>query len=171
MSMALPSSTASPLQSLSDKIGGFIGYESSATREPSDINLRSFLIAGIDASLKGLEAIPSATIEEDQRVLIEVVRSTRRKLATISESLSDPTYAGQDFFTRDHLAEKRLASIYSLEKSMLDELADIQLELAAFQTGPIEKSTIEDHFLHISDSIDNLNQALFERECLILGDQ
>jgi len=54
---------------------------------------------------------------------------------------------------------------------MLDELADIQLELAAFQTGPIEKSTIEDHFLHISDSIDNLNQALFERECLILGDQ
>ena len=169
--MAFPSSTASPLQSLTDKIGGFFGYEKSATREPSDLNLRRFLIAGINARLKDLDEIPSAAIEEDQRLLLEVTKSTRRKLITISESLSAPTYAGQDFFTRDHIAEKRVAGLYTLEKSMLDELADIQLELAAFQAGPIDKITIEDHFLHISDSIDNLNQALFERECLILGDQ
>ena len=169
--MALPSSTASLLQSLTDRIGGFIGYEKSATRERSDINLRRFLIAGIGACLKDLADIPSAATEEDQSLLIKVIKSTQRKLITISESLSDPTYAGQNFFTQDHIAERRVAGLYALEKTMLDELADIQLELAAFQGGPIDKRTIEDHFLHISDSIDNLNQALFERECLIHGDQ
>jgi hypothetical protein len=169
--MAFPSSPLNGLVSLTEKIHGFTGYENSSSRKPSDRQLRKFLVTGIETILTKLEALPPAAIEEDQRLLAEAVQSTRRKLSTISASLQDPTYAGQDFFTRDQLSEKRLARIYYHENDMLEELDGIQSEVVSLQNNHIEKEMIDDHFLHISDFIDNLNQALFERESLILGNQ
>ncbi|HNW59276.1 MAG TPA: hypothetical protein PKI62_06345 [bacterium] len=168
--MTLPSSPEPALATLAATVGGFSGYEHSGTRKPSDLQLRQFLITRIGTIQANLDALPAAP-EEERRLLAEAVHSTRRKLATISASLQDPTYTGQDFFTRDHIADKRLARIYYHERDMLEELDGIQVEVASLQTTPLEKEMIDDHFLHISDSIDNLNQALFERECLILGNQ
>lgn len=169
--MALPPSPSTALETLAEKVGGFYGYAQSSGRMLSDRHLRNFLVTGIEKIISGLDAIPAAEQIDNQRLLAEALHSTRRKLLTICESLKDPTYSGRDFFTRELLSEKRLARIYLHEMDMLEELEEIHSEVAGLQNNTIEKETIDDHFLHISDSIDNLNQALFERECLILGDQ
>ncbi len=168
--MTLLSSSATALESLSAKVGGFSGYHSCQDRNPSDQHLRHYLVTRIDALLAGLATLPLAP-EEEQRLLTEAVHSTRRKLTTISASLQDPTYTGQDFFTREQIGEKRLARIYDHEQEMLEALDGIQAEIVSLQGSRLGKEMIDDHFLHLSDFIDNMNQALFERESLILGNQ
>ncbi len=169
--MAFLASPSTALESLSESIAGFNGYEKCNDRKPSDHHLRDFLIAEIEKVLAALGAIPPAAQEEDQRRLTELSQSTRRKLSTICQSLKDPTYAGQDFFSLEKLAEKRLQRIYFHENHMLEELVGIHTEISSLQASSVDKESIEDHYLHVSDFIDNLNQALFERECLILGNQ
>lgn len=169
--MAIPTAPSSALESLSGAIHGFRGYEQSDHRNLSDQQLRHFLVMEIQRVLIALDALPPAEQEEDKRRLGELAQSTRRKLTTICSSLKDPTYMGQEFFSTALLHEKRVQRIYFQENDMLEELAGIIAEIAALANGRIEKESIEDHFLHIGDFIDNLNQALFERECLILGNQ
>ncbi|HOT95927.1 MAG TPA: hypothetical protein PLG50_11885 [bacterium] len=168
--MTLPSTPVTALESLSAKVGGFCGYQSCKDRKPSDQHLRNYLVTRIDTILAGLASLPPAP-EEEQRLLAEAVHSTRRKLATISASLQDPTYEGQDFFIREQIADKRLSRIYDHEQEMLEKLDGIQAEVISLQKTQLGKEMIEDHFLHIADFIDTMNQALFERESLILGNQ
>jgi hypothetical protein len=120
--------------------------------------------------LETLSALKPAGSPEDLSRLADLTSLTRRTLNTISQSLSDPTYVGAPFFTYDRLSVTRLAKIYSFEYDMLNELVAIAEEVQALKTSPLDKSMIEDHFLHIKDFIDNFNQSLFERESLVLGD-
>ncbi|MBN2357565.1 hypothetical protein JXO59_15735, partial [candidate division KSB1 bacterium] len=109
-------------------------------------------------------------VEEDQLRLQELTNTTRRMLTTICQSLSDPTYAGSSFFTSSNIVVKRLEKIYQFENTMMHEVSAIAEEMETLKKNELNKSIIEDHFLHIKDFIDNFNQALFERESLILGD-
>ena len=164
---------ANPLTSfdnLSQHINGFHGYEQPGRRERSDRLFREFLVKQTKALLKLLGHKFDAADADYQDRVDENVKSSKRKLLTISESLKNPTYIGALFFTKSNLPENLMSKIYELECHMLEEIKNINDEIKALFLPKIKKDVFEDRFLHIHDFIDYLNQYLFERESLILGD-
>ncbi len=169
--MENPSSAINSMQALSQFIAGYDGYEQSLHREGTDLKIRHHLQQQIKALLKSLEFTPQAVLSEDQQRLHELILSTRRKLGTIYQSLATPTYLGGGFFSQDRLADRRLQRVYEFERAMILELENLALEFAALNSHPLHKAVIEDHFLHVQNFIDNINQSLFEREALLLDEE
>ena len=164
---------ANPMTSfdnLTQQITGFNGYEQPEQRERSDRLFREFLVKQTKSLLKLLGHKFDAADADYQDKVDENVKSSKRKLLTISESLKNPTYEGAPFFTISKLPENLLSRIYELECHMLEKINTINDEIKALFLPNIEKDVFEDRFLHIHDFIDYLNQHLFERESLILGD-
>jgi len=157
------------LQNISQTVGGYHGYEDAGHRHTTDRSVRQYLRTKIKSILDTLSAMKPAGSPEDMARLAELTSLTRRALNTISQSLSDPTYVGSNFFTYDRLSGTRLEKLYDFEFDMLNELVAIAEEVQALKDSPLDKNVIEDHFLHIKDFIDNFNQSLFERESLVLG--
>jgi hypothetical protein len=165
--MSQPSSS---LESLSQKVSNYNGYEDVAARERSDRELRDHLINDIDSVLKQYDVALHSENAEDQPELDKFIESTKRKLKTLCESLNNPTYAGVAFFSTETVPDKRLSRLYELESTLLDELEMITEETTSLINNELMKAVFEEHFLHIYDFVDNVNQFLFEREALILGD-
>jgi len=165
------SASTSPLQVITQSIAGYSGYEQSLQRKDTDVNIRQHLQQRIRALLKILEKAPQALAPEDQEKLTELIKSTRRKLGTIYQSLATPTYLGTGFFSKEQLSPRRLERVYEFERVMLREVENLALELNTLNHHPLHKAMIEDHFLHIQDCIDTFNQSLFEREALLLDEE
>ena len=158
-------------RSIAQHIGHDFDYEKTAKRTESDLLLRRHLIKQIKGLLGNLAGIDKAAQTKDQERLDSLVESTKRKLKTINESLENPTYNGTPFFESEKLPEKRVLKIHSFEINMLGELSSLLEEITSLKGDVLQKEKFEDHFLHIHDFVDNFNQALFEREALILGDE
>ena len=158
------------LENLSQKIAGFNGYELQEQREKTDRVFREFLIKQTKTLIKALGHKFEVKEAEHKSIVDKNVTSTKRKLLTISQSLKNPTYEGALFFSKNRLSEELLDSIYEDECRMLEEIKNISDEIEALITTGFERDIFEDHILHIQDFIDALNQYLFERESLILGD-
>jgi hypothetical protein len=169
----MPSSTAGPKSGADDlksRIGEYVGYENASLRKSSDAAIRRHLINSIESVLKQLDAPYQAAEAEDQERLGSLLKSTKRKLNTICQSLNHPTYQQVSFFGGKRLSEREISRIYNLEQEMIEEIDHVQTEVASMDKGKLEREIFEDHFLHISNFVDNVNQSLFEREALILGD-
>jgi hypothetical protein len=164
------SPTLTGVEGLKEKVTDYQGYEDAATRERSDKLVRLYLSGKIRELVQQLNAGYMASDERDQNRLDSLVKSTKRKLATIHKSLNSPTYHQEQFFTPAFMSPQQLVRIYELEKSMMEELASIDIELSDLHRNPKTRPLFEEHFLHIDAFVDNINQALFEREALILGD-
>ena len=158
------------LEHLKANVQGYLGYEDSSARERSDQALRTQLIEGISQLTARLSNTFTAENEDDQPRLDSLHANAKKSLVTIGESLENPTYAGSTFFTRASHGASELQRIYELERVMVRSLADLSEEIAAMKKEKMAKEDFEEHFLHIHDYIDNINQSLFEREALILGD-
>ncbi len=170
----MPASTASSdarLATLSTAVKDYSGYGRIESRPQSDQAIRNQLISEI----KTLIALPNDEINaadgDDQKRLQELVQSTKRKLETICQSLSAPTYQDAPFFSAAKLPARITERIYTLENQMLEETEHINTEFSSLREQPTARELFEDNFLHIKNFIDNINQNLFEREALILGDE
>jgi hypothetical protein len=163
-------STHAGLQSLVERVGEYVGYEDALLRQKSDIAVRRHLIANITGILKQLEHKFNATDAADQERLQSLITSARRKLGTVYTSLNNPTYQQVAFFSGKRLPAKQMGRIYDLETDMLEETENIGKEVADLKKEDAGRDEFEDHFLHIENFVDNINQFLFEREALIIGD-
>ncbi|MBN1560042.1 hypothetical protein JW998_07310 [candidate division KSB1 bacterium] len=157
------------VEGVKEKVTDYEGYGNAATRARSDKIIRLYLSGKIKELIKQLNA-DYVTDEKDQNRLDSLINSTKRKLATIQKSLNSPTYQQEQFIAPAVLPAQRLARIYDLEKSMMEDVANIAVELAGLHKNCTTRTVFEEHFLHIDAFVDNINQALFEREALILGD-
>jgi len=158
------------LEKLSQNIAGYNGYEQPGQRETSDSVYREFLIKQTKMLIKALGHKFEVKVADYTEIVDENVKSTKRNLLTISQSLKSPTYEGAPFFSKNSLSRELLNRIYEQECRMLEEIKNISDEIAALMFSGIDKDIFEDRILHIQDFIDALNQYLFERESLILGD-
>ncbi|MBN1466028.1 hypothetical protein JXA02_09715 [candidate division KSB1 bacterium] len=156
------------LDGVKERVTNYEGYGDASTRGQADKMIRRYLSGKITQLLTQLNSEHLAADEKDQNRLDSLLNSTKRKLATIHKSLNSPTYIDKQFFSLAALAEQRLARLYDLERGMLEEVANLDLELSDLNQKT--RTLFEQHFLHIDASVDNINQALFEREALILGD-
>jgi hypothetical protein len=163
-------STHAGLQSLIDRVGEYVGYEDALLRQQSDIAVRRHLTANIKGILKQLEHKFNAAEGGDQTQLEGLIISTRRKLTTICSSLNNPTYQQMAFFSGKRLSAREMERIYDLETDMLEETENICKEVVGLKKDAVSRNEFEDHFLHIQNFVDNINQFLFEREALIIGD-
>jgi hypothetical protein len=161
----------SGLEKLQKQIGEYKGYDATDVREKSDKLVRLFLIHKIKQLLTQLGEQYQAAREDDQDRLDLLLKSTKRKLLTINQSLKSPTYIHEPFFKTMSIPTRRLSRIYDLEQNMLEETESIKVELSGLRQNGKDRNTFEEHFLHIDAYVDNINQALFEREALILGDE
>ncbi len=164
------SSQNTALNALSQSIEGYSGYEKLGQRRQSDIRFRQHLINNTNQLLSQISEIPQAAQPEDQELLDEFVKSTQRKLSTICQSLQNPTYESASFFKSEKLPSYREEHIYDFEQRMKDEVTNLFEEISELSKNSKHRHVFRDHFLHIKDFVDNFNQALFEREALVLGD-
>ena len=156
---------------LAQSIGGYSGYEELTERRSTDSALRYFLIQVIQKLVEKLNQSFHAENPDDQERLDLLVSSTQRKLETIRQSLDDPTYQEVLFFNQLLIPERRLGRLYDLEQDMVEETCEIQRELRVLDPDQVKREAFEDHFLQIQNFIDNINQYLFERESLIVGEE
>jgi len=159
------------LEKLTRRIQDYEGYDRSETRKKTDAAVRCYLISRIRTLLAELGSQFKALDGQDQQRLEDLVKSTKRKLNTIRQSLNDPTYISVNFFNFPDISDQRLRRIYDLESDMLDETLNIDEEVMSMKQDKMQKDEFEDHFLQINNFIDEINQSLFEREALILGDE
>ena len=167
----MPNSSAASeeLTKLAQHISGYAGYENSESRATSDKAIRHGVINGIINLLQLLDGEFEADGDKTAATLRSHIESTQRKLKIICNSLEAPTYLQGDFFLTGGVNANRLERIYELEWEMLQETQNIKEELLMLGTGMSEE-TIKDHFLQINNFVDDLNQSLFEREALIIGE-
>mgnify|MGYP001133811933 FL=1 len=163
-------SSDTPIETLAAHIKNYKGYDQRDTRPQSDKAIRTRLIETIKALIAQPTAEFKAADLQEQTDLHERIERTKRKLNTICSSLSSPTYHDAAFFSTASLPSHVTERIYELEHSMMEEIEHIDMEFSALRQDPSDAETFEDHFLHIKNFIDNINQALFEREALIVGD-
>lgn len=165
--------TASPtlVANLSKIIRDYNGYALLEQRQKSDQSLRNHLITRIKELVGKVNNASGSMTTEDQERFDALVNSTQRKLITIKASLANPTYIGAPFFDSSKVLDQRLEKVYYFEDGMLGEIESLNTEIMALQQHRLERMVFEDHFQHIQDYIDSLNQSLFEREALILGDE
>lgn len=159
------------LHHLRQQIDNYEGYADIASRQQSDKQVRHLLISKIKRLVEKLAQDIAIQESTDQDRLEALVSSASRKLGTIHQSLKRPTYIEESFFQSAAIPEPRLSRIYNLEKNMLTEIDGIREELGDLMKHSQDRNAVEDHFLHIDAFVDNINQALFEREALILGDE
>jgi hypothetical protein len=167
----MPDSFASSegLTKLAQHISGYTGYEKSEARSNSDTEIRNLLIDRIKELLALFAGDFDAAGEKEKTALAKRIDSTQRKLKIICDSLKAPTYLHGQFFLAGDVNNHRLERIYKIEWEMLEELVNIKEELTTFRSS-LSEEIIKDHFLQISNFVDDLNQLLFEREALIIGD-
>jgi len=156
---------------LTQSIKGYRGYQESVQRAESDSELRAFLILKIEGLLEHLQHLPETTGSEQQNRLDQLAGSAQRKLRTVCESLSRPTYQGGLFFKTATVQAEVLSRIYSFENGMIRDLDKLAEEITVLSKAPaLDEEIYEEAFVHIHDFVDNFNQSLFEREALIAGD-
>lgn len=159
------------LHHLKQQIENYQGYAEVDSRQKSDKEMRLFLINKIRELVEKLAHNYSTDNSKAKDRLESLLSSTSRKLVTIHQSLKTPTYIEEAFFQTATIPEAQLDRIYNLEDNMLLETKSIRDELEDLLKDKKDRDAIEDHFIHIDAYVDNINQALFEREALILGDE
>jgi hypothetical protein len=164
------SSTHAGLQRLIERVGEYVGYEDAPRRQQSDIAVRRHLTTNIRRILEQLDRKFNSADVADHERLESLISSTRRKLNTICTSLNNPTYQQAAFFSGKRLSARETARIYDLESNMVEETENICKEVIGLKKETVSRAEFEDHFLHIQNFVDNINQFLFEREALIVGD-
>jgi len=164
------STTVEGLQRLKTKVRDYEGYGETVKRRHSDKTIRMYLSGKIDEILKQLNADCKSSDAKDQDRLDTFISRTKRTLDTIHSSLTSPTYIHEPFFQSASIPAQRCTRIYDLEQYMLDDIENIRVELSELYKNGDERGLIQEHFLRIDTFVDNINQALFEREALILGD-
>ena len=157
------------LEAVRNAVDGYEGYEAGNQRERSDAAFRQVMVDAFrEVSNFFNGGHQPANVAERMRfenLSTHVVRS----LTTILNSLETPTYINTSFFTNSS-PPNYIGRIYELEDQVLKFTSGIKEEGQNLFDGEISADVFEDDFMRIIDSIDSINQALFEREALISGD-
>ena len=156
---------------LAQYVEGYEGYLNSTTREASDDALKNHLVQIADSLLGELAVFIERLEETRQDKPLESAKSADRMLSTIQDSLENPTYGEAPFFGSNDIDESRLEQIYDREFIMLQEADNLAEDIADLVNSSLDETDLEERFLQIHDYIDSFNQALFEREYLIAGDE
>ncbi|MCR4440487.1 MAG: hypothetical protein QHJ34_15440 [bacterium] len=151
------------------KVTGYGGYTSRAERRSSDQLLRAHLIS----RLEGLASRLNGAAEQAQSLgapeLSEPLSRLHRKLSTICEGLHAPSYLESSFFESTSLPAELLESIYGCELALLGEVSELDEEVSDLDVTVLSEAELQELALRMSDSVDAFNQALFERESLMMG--
>ncbi len=170
----MPVSTASSdsrMALLSKTIENYSGYDHPESRPQSDLAIRKQLIKNIEVLIVQPNDQIRAADNNEQNRLDDLLKSTQRKLKTVCQSLSAPTYLNASYFSATQLPSHLTERIYTLERDMIEETEHINAEFSTLRAKPTERDLFEENFMHIKNFIDNINQYLFEREALILGEK
>ena len=168
------SHTSSEDQSLPDRIkesvSGYEGYAEIQHRNNSDTHLRKYFMQEFDAMGKAIAEYTSKVREQNDPKLYTPLEKLQKKLTTVGDSMRNPTYCDSTFFQKPMVEEDTLQNIYLYENQMFEEIENLIAEISALKNCAPEMEEIMDHVLRINDTLDALNQALFERESLLAGD-
>ncbi|MDZ7338807.1 MAG: hypothetical protein ONB30_09730, partial [candidate division KSB1 bacterium] len=80
-----------------------------------------------------------------------------------------PAYLESAFFERDRLPEETLQSLYDCELALLKEVSTLNEELADLDVSCLSETEVQERAMRMGDAVDAFNQALFERESLLLS--
>jgi len=168
--MAATEGIAEPApQEIQSKVHGYAGYAHQEQRRDSDRLFRAHLISRLEGLVARLNGASELAFHRGAPQLAEPLSRLHRKLYTLCEGLHTPSYLESPFFQSETLSPQVLASVYAQELTLLEEISSLDEELADLDISTLTESGVQERALRMSDSVDAFNQALFERESLLLG--
>lgn len=147
-------------------IAGYVGYEDWKQRRNSETKFREH-VWGILDKLEKRFSRQKAVPENDK--LDQLNRHFRIGLQRLKSSLGNPGYEKSDFFSKPG-PESPIDRIYELEGMVLDYLHEIDEEGRMMGQSSQEPDSLLESYHRLQAFMDNINQALFEREAAIMGD-
>lgn len=152
-------------------VEGHEGYKSFDCRQASDEALRNHLVQVTENMLIELNGLVERLELGNKERPLESARSVDRMLTTIQDSLENPTYSEAKFFDNVDVDASRMEQIYDRELIMVQEANNLAEDIPDLVNSSLDETDLEERFLQIHDYIDSFNQALFEREYLIAGEE
>ncbi|MDZ7384870.1 MAG: hypothetical protein ONB07_02000 [candidate division KSB1 bacterium] len=156
-----------------DQIGrqvrGYQGYATQDQRRATDKLLRAHLSCQLEGLATKLDGAAGHARRLGAETVSEPLARLHRKLCTIREGLQTPAYLESAFFERDRLPEETLQSLYDCELALLKEVSTLNEELADLDVSCLSETEVQERAMRMGDAVDAFNQALFERESLLLS--
>ena len=169
MSLTSSEDQSSP-DRIKESVSGYEGYAEVQNRNTSDTHLRKYFMQEFDEMEKALAEYTSKVREQNDPKLYTPLEKLQKKFSTVGDSMRNPTYCDSTFFQKPDIDDDTLQQIYLYENLMFEEIENLISEISVLKNSVPEKEELMDHVLRISDTLDALNQALFERESLLAGD-
>ncbi len=152
------------------QVHGYAGYSVQGQRRETDELLRAHLTRRLEQLAAKLGGAVAHAQNLGAEQLSEPLARLQRKVCTICGGLQAPAYLHSLFFDRDPLPAQMLQSLYESELALLREVGTLDEELADLEVASLSQADLEERALRMGDAVDAFNQALFERESLLLGD-
>ena len=154
---------------LAHAIKGYQGYSSPKHRIKTDQIFRNFLLKRLNTINKRLpqfEKLIQNLANQDNSDPLKRIHSTVKMLIN---SLESPCSSDQAFFSKKDISPEKLSQLYVYDLQLKDQVEILGDELEQHDVDA-EDQEITDILNHLYDLTDGLNQALTEREFLIMGE-
>jgi len=159
-------STNSVEEELRKTIKGYQGYTPPEKRNKTDKNLRNFILTQLKSIDNQLLKFEKQIGDQNHNGILNRVSSS---LKTIIDSLQNPCYANQPFFSDSKINPGVLAQLYEYDTQLKEQIEILEDE-AKLVPEIGNDNEIKEFLNHLFDLIDGVNQTLTEREFLIMSE-
>ncbi len=150
-------------------IKGYQGYSSPKHRIKTDQAFRIFLLQQLNSANKRLPQFEKLIQNLASQGNVDPLKRIRSTVKMLINSLENPCYSDQAFFSKEDISPEKLSQLYIYDLQLKGQVEILEDELEQLDAD-IEDQEITDILNHLYDLTDGLNQALTEREFLIMGD-
>jgi len=150
-------------------IQDYKGYQSVEIRSITDEAVRNYLAEKLNQIAVLLSDAEHHIEKDEDNNLREIFDHVTSGLKTIIESLHNPCYIKNDFFSTTQRNAFKFSQLTSYDMQSI-----VQVEILNDESSQItdagDDGELEDILNHLYDLIDGLNQTLTEREFVIMGE-
>ncbi len=152
-----------------ENVPQYEGYVEQKSRRKSDVLLRTYLQEQLVAMADALSRCVDRIREKTGAIICENLAKIEKKLRTIAESVSNPMYTHAQFFEDAEISPDLLSNLYSHEIIMFTEAGNLSEEIEDLMPDNLLEADLKERIIRLDDAIDAFNQALFERDMLLEG--
>ena len=145
------------------------GYSSTKERSITDQAFREYLIQKLNLINKELSKIEKLLLRLFDPGNVDPLKQIRSGVKILIGSLEKPCYANQTFFKKENINIEKLAQLYNYDFHLKDQVEILNDELHQFDSNTNDME-FADFLNHLFDLSDGLNQALTEKEFLIMSE-
>ena len=150
-------------------IKGYQGYSSTEHRTKTDQKFRNFLLTKLNSTNQRLPEFEKRIKNIVTPDISESLKRIRSGINMLTSPLKNPCYIDQLFFKKDRISDEKLSQLYKYDIQIIEQVEIFEDEIKQLDTENDDQE-ITQILNHLYDLTDGLNQAITEREFLIMSD-